>query len=198
MEKLRARDPVRPGEEHADGERRAAGRRGRVRTDVLHVVDARRRGYVPSSSNAIADRAVLVAGLARRHEVLAPVLDPLDRRRHLAGGQHDGTCPRAGARPSGRSRRRCRAMITRIAVLGDAEHAGANAAHLVRGLRRGPDRQLVARAPTTPPRAHGSPSAPRRRPAGRSSRSTTWAADAEHLVDRPRRAAADLRRGCPR
>jgi len=30
-----------------------------------------------------------VAGLARRHEVLATVFDPLERAAHLVGGQHD-------------------------------------------------------------------------------------------------------------
>ena len=82
------RHPVRAGEEHADrrgGEHRV---RRRVRPDVLDEVD------VGGEDAAVLierhpDIAVDVAGLTGRHQVLAPVLDPLQRARHLAGSQHD-------------------------------------------------------------------------------------------------------------
>ena len=44
---------------------------------------------LPSSSNAIPRLGVDVARLPGGHQVLAPVLDPLQRGRELACGQHD-------------------------------------------------------------------------------------------------------------
>ena len=122
---------------------------------------------VPSSANAIAASAVLVAGLARRHEVLAAVLDPLQRGRHLAGRQHQAhvlaerhdLLTEAAARV---------AHDHPDAVLRQPEQPGAERPHLVRRLGRRPDRELAR--PTTRRPARGSRSARRRRPAGRSSR----------------------------
>ena len=63
--------------------------RRRVGADVLHVIDLGGQRCVPSSSNAMRTVAVLVAGLARRDQVLPAVLDPLERGRQLAGGEHE-------------------------------------------------------------------------------------------------------------
>ena len=96
----------------------------------------------PSSSKAMRTRAVLVARPARRHQVLAPVLDPLHRDRQLRGGEHEAhllalhedllaeaTAGVAGDGPD--------------PVLGDAEQPGAEGAVLVRRLRRDPHRHLA-------------------------------------------------------
>jgi hypothetical protein len=86
---------------------------------------------------------VLVAGLAGRQQVLAAVLDPLQRGGDLAGreqhahvlpqGQHllaEAAAGVAGDHPD--------------AVLGQAEHPGAERPHFVGGLGRGPHRELAA------------------------------------------------------
>ena len=62
--------------------------RRRIRADVLDEVD------VDGEDVAVlverhSHLAVDVSGLPGRHQVLAPVLDPLQRRGDLAGGQHD-------------------------------------------------------------------------------------------------------------
>ena len=53
--------------------------------------------------------AVDVAGLPGRHQVLAPVLDPLQRRGHLAGGQQDAHVLAHRHDLLAERRRRCRA-----------------------------------------------------------------------------------------
>ena len=69
-------------------------------------------------------------------------------------------------------------MITRMRCSGMPEQAGAEQAHLVRRLRRRVDRELAGRAATSRRPGRAPPSAPARTPAGRSSRVTTCAADA--------------------
>ena len=136
-------DAVWPGEQHAHRGRRPHGPRRRVGADVLHVVDLGGEDRAVDIERH-PRHAVLVAGLARRHEVLPPVFDPLDCRRYLARRQHeahvlavrDDLLPEPAARvahdhPDG--------------VFGDAEQTRAESPHLVGGLRRRPDGELARR-----------------------------------------------------
>src|SRR3546814_18301869 len=87
-----ARDPVGPGEEHPGGER-GLQRRGRgIGTDVLHEVELRseHRALVVEGH---AGQAVLVAGLAGRHEVLAP------DRKSVVTGKSGSVSVSIGGRP---------------------------------------------------------------------------------------------------
>ena len=135
------RNPVRAGEEHADGGGGQHRIRRRVRPDVVGEVDVDREdvAIVVEGHPGI---AVDVPGLARRHQVLAPVLDPLQRRGHLARGQHDAHVfahrddllaePTAGvAHDDPHTLRR------------NAQQACAERAQLVRCLRGRPERQLL-------------------------------------------------------
>ena len=94
----------------------------------------------PSASNAIAHVAVFLPGLARREQVLAPVLDPLQRRPDLRRRRASCTSRRAAPSPSGRSRRRCRASRRGPSCSGTPSRREQNSAHLVRHLGRGVDR----------------------------------------------------------
>ena len=60
--------------------------------DMLPRSDTKSRWkpwMIPSSSNAIGRSACSSARLARRHQVLLPILDPLNRYRQLRGGEHE-------------------------------------------------------------------------------------------------------------
>ena len=136
------RDPVRTGEEHAHRDGRADRPRGRVGADVLHVVDARAEDLAVVREGHAHD-GVLVAGLAGRHQVLAAILDPLERGRDLRGREHQ-----ADVLPEGHD-----LLAERAAgvahdhadpVLVDAEHPGGHGPDLVGRLGGGPDRQLSA------------------------------------------------------
>ena len=128
----------------------------------------------PSASNAIVTSACSWRDLPGREQVLAAVLDPLHRRADLRRREHQAHLvalhqdllaeAAAGV-----------AHDDADAVLGHAEQAGAEEAHLVRRLRRRVDRELAGRRATSRRRGRGLPSAPARTPAGRSSRVTTCA-----------------------
>ena len=103
--------------------------------------------------------AVLVARLARGEQVLAPVLDPLQRRAdlrrrehqaHLVALDHDLLAEAAAGV----------AHHDPDAVLRHAEQARAEEPHLVRRLRRRVDRELAGRARVVDDQAARLPSAP--------------------------------------
>ena len=89
--------------------------------------------------------AVLLAGLARGEEVLAPVLDPLQRRTDLARREHDAHLVALHHDLLAEAATRV-AHDDADAVLGEAEQPRAEQPHLVRRLRRGVDRELARRA----------------------------------------------------
>ena len=124
----------------------------------------------PSASNAMRDVGVLVARLPGGEQVLAPVLDPLQRRADLRRREHQAhlvalhhdllTEPAAGV-----------AHHHPDAVLRDAEQPRAEQPHLVGRLRGRVDGELTGRRGSSRRRGRDLPSARARRPAGRSSRS---------------------------
>ena len=139
----RRRDAVRAGEQHPD-ERRARGhrRRRRVRPAVLRRwsmlrgEDACRRRRTPSSPSrargGTCPRAIRFSCRSSIHFTGAPTLRAASM----------STSPRAG-------RDLLPERAARVAddhadpVLGQVEQPRAHAAHLVRRLRRGPDRELA-------------------------------------------------------
>ena len=90
--------------------------------------------------------AVLVARLARGHEVLPPVLDPLDRRRDRPAPPASGTSLRAGRATFCPNPPPVSRMTTRMRCSGTPSRRGAEQPELVRHLGRSPDRHLAARA----------------------------------------------------
>ncbi len=135
------RDPVGTREDHADGRAHAHRPGHGVGAHVLDVVD------VGGEDRAVVveghlDPRVLVAGLPGRHQVLAPVLDPLDRPWQAQGGQHHA--------PLLAQRHDLLAEATAgvahdhpDAVLGQVQQARAHRPDLVRSLGGGPDRHLL-------------------------------------------------------
>ena len=135
------RDAVRAGEEHADrggGQHRV---RRRIRADVLDEVDVGGEDVA-----VLVERhpgvAVDVSRLPGGHQVFAPVLDPLQRRGHLTGGQHDAHVfahrhdllaeAAAGV-----------AHDDPDTLCGNAEQARAERPQLVRGLGGRPDGEFL-------------------------------------------------------
>ena len=139
-----ARHAVRPGEQHPDRGRGTDRPRRGIRAAVGHEVDVRGLDRAVGVEGH-PDVGVLVARLARREQVLAPVLHPLHRRAdlrrrehqaHLVALDHD-LLPEATAGV---------AHHHPDAVLRHPEEAAQNSAHLVRRLGRRVDRQLVGAA----------------------------------------------------
>ena len=131
-------DLVRPGEQERVHDRRAR----RVCADVGHVLD--RDGL---DDLVVVDResdlAVFVARVRRRDEVLAPVLDPLDRSTEESRREHD----RALLAEHEHLLAEATADIARVdanVALGDPEVAGEEVPCLVHTLARRRDVDLVA------------------------------------------------------
>ena len=130
-----------------------------------------------------ADVAVDVAGLPGRHQVLAPVLDPLQRRGHLARGEHDAHVLAHRHDLLAESA----AGVTHDdahPLRGNAEQACAERAQFVRRLGGRPQGELARSTPSIRRRARASRSAPARRSADRRSHVATCAADGERLLVR--------------
>ena len=138
----RLRHPVGAGEDRPDGRRRHNRPRRRVSATVLGVVD------LDGLDDAVRverhrDVCVFVTGRARGEQVLAPVLDPLQRGGHLRRGQHQAhlvaldhhLLAEAAAGVAGDDA---------DALLGHAQQPGAEQTDLVRHLGGGVDRQLLA------------------------------------------------------
>ena len=143
MGEARRGDAVGTREHHADRGAGAHRPRRRVGADVLHVVDRGGKDDAVVVEGHPGER-VLVAGLAGCEQVLAAILDPLDRAGQLRRDEHE-------AHLFALRHHLLSEAATGVAhhdadpVLGEAEHTRAHRAHLVRRLRRRPDRELLAR-----------------------------------------------------
>ena len=163
----RLRHAIRPREEHADGGGGQHRVRRRIGADVIHEVDIGGEDVA-----FVVERhprpAVDMARLARGHQVLAPVLDPLERERHLARGQQDAHVfahrddllaeAAAGV-----------AHDDAHAVRRDAQQPSRERTQFVRCLGGRPYRQFLRRRLPTRPPCRASPSAPAHRSVGRRS-----------------------------
>ena len=136
------RDAVRAGEHHRGERRRAPGAHHRERAGVVDLVEARREHAAVVVDRHVDGDALEARGV-RRDEVLAPVLDPLDRPAEVVGGEHDDLLVAAhvGLQPEPAAHV---AHAHPHPVLGHAGDAGAHHAALVGHLGRDPHLEVGA------------------------------------------------------